>query len=1190
MKKIILIVFFATIISYAQEKISPALEAVQEFMLKHSSEFRKQKTENTIENEKVKAEKAAKFEKFQKQFNINQRYPRKSVLMNANKIKTVIHNYGGIGLGYGGRDKRELGSVVWKDMPYIFQCSPIVGASVVGADGKRYHIITDGIDDYPNNKDQNASGDTLYQWQPLPGYDDPNQMSMATNPAPDLDGDGKPDSWPREWYSEALGKYVWPGYLKVGGDQADLEAYWAMDDRENVEFLYYPFKNDLTRKGIGIQIDGRAFQWANPAAENAIFFVYTITNISDFDIDTLLFGFYGDPDVGYYGRGSNEPADDIGYFVPPRNVGSYDVSKIPVYARSMIYLYDSDKKGDKGLPVYYVGIKFLESPSNSTNGIDDDGDGMIDESQDNDIDDDGDWNPLTDDVGIDGVPNTGDEGEGDGKPTKGRRLPDGRPDPLAPGEPNYEYTDLDEADMIGLTSFSSWAWNAQGDPGIKNDEDIWNRNKPGNFGQVEEKGNDIVFTFGSGYISLKKGESKRISVAILFGETLNDLLLTAETVQKIYNKNYNFYKAPEKPNLTAIPGDKKVTLYWDAAAEESIDPITGKDFQGYVLYRSEDPTFSDLQTITDGRGNPFLYRPHTKVDGSDCRWDIATTHEPFTDINGNGEYDSGEPFVDYNGNNKWDATGYPDPWVGYHPVQYPGRGVSYYMGDNTGLVHYFVDSNNVINGKTYYYALCSYDRGDDQDIPPSECTKKITVNPITRKLEFDVNTVAVTPGPRASGYSPSKITSNDTTKIGISTANVSFEVVNDLLVKDNKYSLMVADTFWTVNNTKINKKNYSVIDSTIYQDRIQLFGTKNANLSKKNILNDNAFSVKSLNGTVYTKNVDYIINFDNGTISRIETGNIPDNAEVLVTYHYFPIYQSVLFNNEDANPIFDGILLKVKDEDKLDIDYSKTTWTKESKSTRKYDVRMTTKGTATIREEFPGDYKIIFSDQVIDTVTYMPTKVKKPVKFSVRYTINGTDQRIECLLYEAVAKPVKNGTWSYPGDELILLKPGTSIWNNTHKLTWGVTIVDTGSIAPTSGDVFEIKTKIPLTKDDKYVLKTKKSQINVADKKSLLDNVYVVPNPYVGFNEIEPTDKLPGQIRGERRIYFENLPAECTIKIFTIAGDHVTTLYHNSTFENSRAYWNLLNKDGYSVAYGIYLAHIEAPNIGSKTIKFAIIK
>ena len=46
------------------------------------------------------------------------------------------------------------------------------------------------------------------------------------------------------------------------------------------------------------------------------------------------------------------------------------------------------------------------------------------------------------------MPNTGDFGENDGSPTAGDPF-----DIRQPGEPNFEWTDLDESDMIGLTSF-----------------------------------------------------------------------------------------------------------------------------------------------------------------------------------------------------------------------------------------------------------------------------------------------------------------------------------------------------------------------------------------------------------------------------------------------------------------------------------------------------------------------------------------------------------------------------------------------------------------------------------------------------------------------------------------------------------------------------------------------------------------
>jgi len=135
-----------------------------------------------------------------------------------------------------------------------------------------------------------------------------------------------------------------------------------------------------------------------------------------------------------------------------------------------------------------------------------------------------------------------------------------------------------------------------------------------------------------------------------------------------------------------------------------------------------------------------------------------------------------------------------------------------------------------------------------------------------------------------------------------------------------------------------------------------------------------------------------------------------------------------------------------------------------------------------------------------------------------------------------------------------------------------------------------IATDRPFNKEDQFAIETEGAKIDIGKAASKMDNIYVVPNHYVGYNELEPTNKLPGQSRGERRIYFENLPSICTIRIYSLAGDPVTTLYHDVPQENAREYWNLLNEDGFSVSYGVYIAHIEAPGIGEKIIKFALIK
>ena len=147
---------------------------------------------------------------------------RKSFFMNGNNVSVEIENYGGIAPGFGGI--REITNLIWRDAPYIFQFCPIVGASVVDTSGKRIHIITDGMNDYDRAglREIDPATGLKWQWQPLPGYADPNQNNMASNPAFDSDRDGKPDSWPREWYNETLGQYVWPGYLVQGENNAIL--------------------------------------------------------------------------------------------------------------------------------------------------------------------------------------------------------------------------------------------------------------------------------------------------------------------------------------------------------------------------------------------------------------------------------------------------------------------------------------------------------------------------------------------------------------------------------------------------------------------------------------------------------------------------------------------------------------------------------------------------------------------------------------------------------------------------------------------------------------------------------------------------------------------------------------------------------------------------------------------------------
>jgi hypothetical protein len=102
---------------------------------------------------------------------------------------------------------------------------------------------------------------------------------------------------------------------------------------------------------------------------------------------------------------------------------------------------------------------------------------------------------------------------------------------------------------------------------------------------------------------------------------------------------------------------------------------------------------------------------------------------------------------------------------------------------------------------------------------------------------------------------------------------------------------------------------------------------------------------------------------------------------------------------------------------------------------------------------------------------------------------------------------------------------------------------------------------------------------------SALDRVQVVPNPYVGSADWE---EWTGSGARLDRLYFMNLPAKCTIRIYTIAGDLVRTLEHHDVAYGAEA-WDMTGEAGVLVASGIYVYHIDAPEYGEKIGKFAVL-
>jgi hypothetical protein len=106
--------------------------------------------------------------------------------------------------------------------------------------------------------------------------------------------------------------------------------------------------------------------------------------------------------------------------------------------------------------------------------------------------------------------------------------------------------------------------------------------------------------------------------------------------------------------------------------------------------------------------------------------------------------------------------------------------------------------------------------------------------------------------------------------------------------------------------------------------------------------------------------------------------------------------------------------------------------------------------------------------------------------------------------------------------------------------------------------------------------------------------VVVYPNPYRVDGNYYQDGYEPGQRNFDKRLNFINLPSRCTIRIYTLDGDLVRSLEHDTQegdLDATYAYWDLISRNTQAVVSGIYLFSVKDKDTGETQVgKFVIIK
>ena len=789
---------------------------------------------------------------------------------------------------------------------------------------------------------------------------------------------------------------------------------------------------------------------------------------------------------------------------------------------------------------------------------------------------------------------------------------DQTPDALNPeAHPNrylsYGYSNASAPGYIGLRVLDAYVGNDPQDPGAKipftahkritintdptTDAEMYAYISDPGVAPLPANYDDQRFVQSYGPVELlAPGQEFTVITAVAIGEGLAGLQASADWAQKLYDDGYVAPAPPPSPVVTAYPADGQVTLVWESAGqwlgqsiEAYVDPTDPeKIFEGYRVYRRDTSYDPDTGTPVEdwtmlmefdrpsATGN-FLTVAHVGKQ-SDATIASGGDEPRFADFFKNAVYaikfSSSTTFEIIN-TTLWEV-------IAYNP-EFPANGEGYVVMDpNTSEVY---PDGTYRSDALIYFGGLYVTITDGASGPPVAGDIFRVVSTPSQALGEDAGI--------KNFYTDEELTNG----IQYTYAVTSFDTGNPKTGLISMESSQIETMLHVV--PRAQPAGYR--EATAEVDRQGVPVTVEPMVLAPNEVTGHQYKIVWQGARQrQTESGEYVpLAFIGGPGYQPPSYEIIDTAtdETVVEQQFFDWYDADHFGAAEAlSPMFDGITLKITgvdvtygspDENPINnvelIAGSVPGWS--------VDIQSPGAGENTWPNIFwatyyrPHRYSITFVDDTHVRVVDEDTGEEIPFN----------DQRAEGYAILGAGWADTYSREATPDFFRIYIRGGyVYIKDPNQEISAGdVFMVDMGGIsAPREGD--------------ELLLTTQGVSLAAEDIKVDLDRIRVVPNPYFITNRAVTAE-------GTDKIFFTRLPPRCTIRIYTLVGELVREIEHESFApfnaddrlaqgdKGGTETFDLLNLYNQALASGVYIYHVEARDdsndvIGNKIGRFSIIR